>query len=117
MPEYDYYDDCSRWGQVWISFHHVFLRTGPLVGDAIRDVFVDILDFGDLWLRWGHDELYIADFHGFISPRGSGSNASHLGQLMIWVLVTVLNCLGIGRLIGIICWPHVNMCYFMNGQG
>ena len=31
-------------------------------------------------MRWERDELYIADVHGFISPSGSGSNRSFLGQ-------------------------------------
>ena len=38
-----------------------------------------MLDLGDLWLRWERDELYIVDVHGFISPRGSGSDRSYLG--------------------------------------
>ena len=51
-----------------------------MVSDTIRDVSVDMLDLGNLWLRWERDELYIADVHGFISPRGSGSDRSYLGQ-------------------------------------
>ena len=51
-----------------------------MVHDAVRDVSVDMLDLDDLWLRWELDELYIADVHGFISPHGSRSNRSYLGQ-------------------------------------
>ena len=52
----------------------------PLVSDFVRNVSIDMLDLGDLWLRWERDELYITDVHGFISPRGSGSDRSYLGQ-------------------------------------
>ena len=62
-----------------MSLHRVLLRIGPLVSDAVRDVSVDMLDLGDLWLRWERDELYITDVHGFIPPHGSGSNRSYLG--------------------------------------
>ena len=80
LPDRDYCDDCNGWGQVWISLHCVFLRIFPLVSDIVRDVSVDILDFGDLWLRWERNELYIVDVHGFVSHRGLGSNRSYLGQ-------------------------------------
>ena len=50
------------------------------VGDVVSDVSVDMLDFGDLWLRWECDELYIVDIHGFITQCGPGSKASYLGQ-------------------------------------
>jgi hypothetical protein len=75
----DYCDDCSGWGQLRMSLHRLFLRIGPLVSDFVRDVSVDMLDLGDLWLRWERDELYIADARGVISPRGSGSDRSYLG--------------------------------------
>ena len=62
-----------------MSLHHVFLRIGLMVSDVIRDLSVNMLDLGDLWFCWERDELYIADVHGFISPRGSGSDMSYLG--------------------------------------
>ena len=97
-----------------MSLHCVFLRIGPLVGDAIRDVSIDMLDFGDLWLRWECDELYITDVRGFISPRGSDSNTPYLGQ-DDFDAGCCSQWLGVGRLVSIICCPHGNMCYIVNG--
>jgi len=75
----DYCDDSNGWGQIRMSLNRVFLRICPLVSDFARNVSVDMLDLGDLWLCWERGELYITDVHGFISFRGSGSDISYLG--------------------------------------
>ena len=97
-----------------MSLHHVFLRIGLMVSDVIRDLSVDMLDLGDLWFCWERDELYIADVHGFISPRGSGSDRSYLGQGNLdtgWYSQLA----GRSWCLGMSCLPRGSMCYFVSG--
>ena len=57
-------DDFRGWAPYQASLHRVFLRLGHVVGSAIREVSVDVLDFSDLWLHWECDHLHTVDSDG-----------------------------------------------------
>ena len=109
----DYCDGSSHWGQVRMFLYRVFLGIGSMVSDAFRDVSVYMLDLGDLWLHCEPDELYIAGVHGFISLVVQTLTGPILGRV-IWILVAILSWLGIGRCVGMSCWPRGSMCCFVS---
>ena len=73
-------ENFSGWARCQMSLHRGFLRIGPVVGDAVRDLSIDVLDFSDLWLRWEHGDFYTVGINSFVTQHGSGSVASDLGQ-------------------------------------
>ena len=103
-----------------MSLHPVLLRIGPLVSDAVRDVSVDMLDLGDLWLRWERDEFSIGDviFMGPYPPVVQAPTGPILGlDRVVWILVAILSWLDTGRCLGMSCCSRVSMCYFVSGRG